>query len=80
MLCAIYKGAPRKKAGKKEQRPKYKNHILYLINNTLSIIIFFVTLDSYSFSSYSSYCKHTSDPRKYSSEKTLLNSCKVHVP
>ena len=39
-FCAIYKGAPRKEAGKKEQRPKYKHHILYLINTTLNYIIF----------------------------------------
>ena len=39
------KGPTQKKAGKKEQTPKYKHHILYLINTTLSIIIFFVTLD-----------------------------------
>ena len=44
------KGPSQKKAGKKEQKPKYKHHILYLTNTTLSIIIFFVTLDSYSFS------------------------------
>ena len=72
VLGYLLKRAPRKKAGKKEQIPKYKHHILYLINTTLSIIIFFVTLDSYSFSSHCSYCKHTSDPRKHSSEKTPL--------
>ena len=32
------KGPSQKKAEKKEQRPKYKHHILYLINTTLSII------------------------------------------
>ena len=32
------KGPSQNKAEKKEQRPKYKDHILYLINTTLSII------------------------------------------